>query len=220
MASPAFPRTSHRPSPLRTGEPTTHRVIGLVRETGEVRWVAVNTRLIRRAADEQPSTCLAVFHDVTDERQLEEERSAQAQAQELQNQELLEQAEALERGQALFRSLVDTAGSAIVGMRTDGTVFEWNREAEALFGVPRAEAIGRDYVSTFATADYRAQIASGIDSVLEGQVLRNLVVARQRRAWRASHGHLERHATAHRRERRRARAHCRRRGHHRARSLR
>jgi PAS domain S-box-containing protein len=116
-----------------------------------------------------------VFRDVTDERQLEEERAAQAQAQELQNQELLEQAEALERGQALFRSLVDTAGSAIVGVRLDGTVFEWNREAEALFGVPRAEALGRDYVGTFATPDYRGQIASGIASVLEGQVLRNLV---------------------------------------------
>jgi PAS domain S-box-containing protein len=160
---------------LLTGKPTTNRIIGLVRETGDVRWVAVNTRLIRRAEDDLPAACLSVFRDVTDERQLEEERTAQAQAQELQNQELLEQAEALERGQALFRSLVDTAGSAIVGMRRDGTVFEWNREAEALFGVPRAEALGRDYVSTFATVDYRAQIASGLDSVLEGQVLRNLV---------------------------------------------
>jgi len=160
---------------LRTGQPTTHRVIGVVRETGELRWCAVNTRLIRRAADELPSACLVVFRDVTDERQLEEERIAQAQAQELQNHELLEQAEALERGQALFRSLLDTAGSAIVGMRMDGTVFEWNREAEALFGVPRADAIGRDYVNTFGTADYRPQISRGIDSVLEGQVLRNLV---------------------------------------------
>jgi PAS domain S-box-containing protein len=160
---------------LLTGTPTTNRIIGLIRDTGEVRWVAVNTRLIRRAADDRPAACLSVFRDVTDERQLEEERAAQAQAQELQNQELLEQAEALERGQALFRSLVDTAGSAIVGLRTDGTVFEWNREAETLFGVPRAEALGRDYVSTFATVDYRAQIASELDSVLGGQVLRNLV---------------------------------------------
>jgi PAS domain S-box-containing protein len=160
---------------LLTGKPTTNTIIGLVRETGEVRWVAVNTRLIRRADDDPPAGCLSVFRDVTDERQLEEERTAQAQAQELQNQELLEQAEALERGQALFRSLVDTAGSAIVGMRRDGTVFEWNREAEALFGVPRAEALGRDYVSAFATVDYRTQIASGLESVLEGQVLRNLV---------------------------------------------
>ena len=57
----------------------------------------------------------------------------------------------------------------------DGSVFEWNREAEALFGVPRGDALGRDYANSFATPDYRAQISSGIDSVLEGQVLRNLV---------------------------------------------
>ena len=160
---------------FRTGEPQTGRLLGVLRDGGEVRWLLVNTRPIRRAAGELPSACLSVFRDVTDERQLEEERAAQAHAQELQNHELLEQAEALERGQALFRSLVDTAGSAIVGVRLDGTVFEWNREAEALFGVPRGEALGRDYVGTFATPDFRGQIATGIDSVLEGQMLRNLV---------------------------------------------
>ena len=160
---------------LRTGEPQSGRLLGVLRDGGEVRWLLVNTRPIRRASSEPPYACLSVFRDITDERQLEEERAAQAQAQELQNQELLEQAEALERGQALFRSLVDTAGSAIVGVRLDGTVFEWNREAEALFGVPRGEALGRDYVGAFATPDFRGQIASGIDSVLEGQVLRNLV---------------------------------------------
>jgi PAS domain S-box-containing protein len=160
---------------LRSGEPVTDHVLGVLREAGDVRWIAVNTRPMRRRPEEQPYACLSVFRDVTDERQLEEERSAQAQAQELQNQELLEQAEALEREQALFRSLVDTAGSAIVGLRMDGTVFEWNREAETLFGVPRAEALGRDYVGTFATAEYRAQIAKGLDSVYAGQVLRNLV---------------------------------------------
>jgi PAS domain S-box-containing protein len=160
---------------LRTAEPVTDAVLGVLRESGDVRWINVNTRPMRRRPEEQPYACLSVFRDVTDERQLEEERTAQAEAQELQNQELLEQAEALEREQALFRSLVDTAGSAIVGLRMDGTVFEWNREAETLFGVPRAEALGRDYVATFATAEYRAQIAKGLDSVYAGQVLRNLV---------------------------------------------
>ena len=160
---------------LRTGRPMSGRVLGVLRDGGEVRWLMVNTRPIRRGPSESPYACLSVFRDVTEERQLEEERAAQAQAQELQNHELLEQAEALEREQALFRSLVDTAGSAIVGVRMDGSVFEWNREAEALFGVPRGDALGRDYVNSFATPDYHAQISSGISSVLEGQVLRNLV---------------------------------------------
>ncbi|MEO6525075.1 MAG: PAS domain S-box protein [Gemmatimonadaceae bacterium] len=163
------------PVTLRTGQPQVRFVLGVVTSAGEMRWLSVNTHPLRRSPDEAPYACLSVFHDITDERQLEEERAVQAQAQEFQNQELLEQAEALERGQELFRSLVDTAGSAIVGVRMDGSVFEWNREAETLFGVSRAEALGRDYVDNFSTTDYRTQIANGIDSVLEGQVLRNLV---------------------------------------------
>jgi PAS domain S-box-containing protein len=172
---PYVPDQLPAPRTLRSGLPLSREVLGIVTEAGDVRWISVDTHPLRRTPDEMPYACLSVFHDITDERQLEEERAIQAQAQELQNQELLEQAEALERGQALFRSLVDTAGSAIVGVRMDGSVFEWNREAEALFGVPRADALGRDYVGSFATADYRSQIAAGIDSVLEGQVLRNLV---------------------------------------------
>jgi PAS domain S-box-containing protein len=160
---------------LRSGMPVAGSVFGVIDGSGDVRWLLANTHPLCRSGSETPYACLSVFRDITEERQLEEERLAQAQAQELQNQELLEQAEALERGQALFRSLVDTAGSAIVGVRRDGSVFEWNREAETLFGVPRAEAIGRDYVGTFATPDYRSQIATGIDSVLDGQMLRNLV---------------------------------------------
>ena len=54
-----------------------------------------------------------------------------------------------------------------------------------MFGVPRGDALDRDYVSSFATPDYRAQISDGIDSVLEGQVLRNLV-------WPVSGAHGER----------------------------
>src|SRR4029079_2231070 len=127
-----------------------------------VRWLSVNTHPLFRDGDRTPHAVVAIFRDVSEARQLEEERAAQAEALELQNQELFAQAEALEHGQALFRSLVDTAGSAIVGVRMDGSVFEWNREAEALFGVPRADALGRDYVNSFATPDYRAQISEGI----------------------------------------------------------
>jgi PAS domain S-box-containing protein len=109
------------------------------------------------------------------DRRVEEERAAQAQALELQNQELLEQADALERGQALFRSLVDTAGSAILCLDLDGRVFEWNRESETLFGVRRADAIGRIYVDAFVTPPYRERMRAGIASVLAGKPLRNLV---------------------------------------------
>src|SRR5215203_19473 len=64
---------------LRTGEPISGQLLGVLRDGGEVRWLVVNTRPIRRQPSEPPYACLSVFRDVTDERQLEEERAAQAQ---------------------------------------------------------------------------------------------------------------------------------------------
>jgi PAS domain S-box-containing protein len=52
---------------------------------------------------------------------------------------------ALRRSEEQFRLLVELAGSVIIGLHADHRVFQWNREAENLFGVPRAGAIGRDF---------------------------------------------------------------------------
>ncbi|NUS47165.1 MAG: PAS domain S-box protein [Gemmatimonadaceae bacterium] len=160
---------------IRTGEPMRNILLGVPRADGRTLWLSENTHPLFRAPGEPPYAAFALFRDVTDERQVEEERTAQAHALELQNQELLQQADALERGQALFRSLVDTAGSAIVGLDLEGRVFEWNREAEALFGVTRADAIGRPYAEAFVTPRHREKMRNGIAAVLAGNPLRNLV---------------------------------------------
>jgi PAS domain S-box-containing protein len=160
---------------MRTGEAMRDVLLGVPRDNGRTLWLSENTHALYRAPGEPPYAAFALFRDVTDERQVEEERAAQAHALELQNQELLQQADALERGQALFRSLVDTAGSAIVGVDLDGRVFEWNREAEALFGVSRADAIGRDYAEAFVTPRHREKMRGGIAAVLAGNPLRSLV---------------------------------------------
>jgi PAS domain S-box-containing protein len=160
---------------VRTGEAMQDVLLGVPREGGSTIWLSENTHALYRAPGEPPYAAFALFRDVTVERQVEEERAAQAHALELQNQELLQQADALERGQALFRSLVDTAGSAIVGLDLDGRVFEWNREAEALFGVTRADAIGRVYAEAFVTPRHREKMRGGIAAVLGGNPLRNLV---------------------------------------------
>lgn len=160
---------------IRSGEPLRNVVLGVKREDGSTIWLSENTHPLFRAPGEPPYAAFAVFRDVTLDRRIEEERAAQAEALELQNRELLQQADALGRGQSLFRSLVDTAGSAIVGLDLDGRVFEWNREAEALFGVKRADAIGRDYAETFVTPVHREKMRNGIAAVLAGNPLRNLV---------------------------------------------
>ena len=159
---------------LRTGEAIADVIIGVRGEGGAMKWLNVNTHPLFRETGETYAA-VAIFRDVTFERRVAEERAAQAEALELQNRELLAQAEALERGQALYRSLVDTAGSSIVGLDTDGRVFEWNRESEVLFGVPRAEAIGRFYADDFVTAPHRERMRGGIAAVLAGQPLRNWV---------------------------------------------
>lgn len=160
---------------LDTGRGLTNEVMGIRQEGGEIRWLSVNTHPLRRKPGEQPYAVVTIFRDITLDRRAEEERAAQAEALELQNRELLSQADALERGEALFRSVVETAGSAIVALDGRGCVFEWNREAEALYGVSRDDAIGRPYVETFVAERHRETVVAGIDRILGGTPLRNFV---------------------------------------------
>ena len=158
---------------LATGHTLTNEVLGVRHENGEIRWLSANTHPLRHQPGETPYGVVSIFRDITLDRRAEEERAAQAQALELQNRELLSQADALERSEALFRSVVETAGSAIVGLDRAGRVFEWNREAEALYGVPRDEALGQPYVEAFVTERHRNEMQKGITDILAGKPLRN-----------------------------------------------
>jgi PAS domain S-box-containing protein len=160
---------------LRTGRALTNEVIGIRRGQGDIRWLSVNTQPLRRQPGEPPYAVVSIFRDITLDRRAEEERRLQAQALELQNRELLLQADALERSESLFRSVVETAGSAIVGLDRQGRVFEWNREAEALYGVSREEALGQPYAESFVTERHRDQLQRGISNILAGRPLRNFV---------------------------------------------
>ena len=160
---------------IRTGKPIGDTLLATTDAQGETKWLTANTSPLYRGECTQPHAAVTIIRDVTIARQLDEERHTQAQALELQNQELLEQADELEREQARFRSLVETAGSAIVGLDAQGRVFEWNREAEALFGVSRTNAIGRHYAEEFVTEEHRGRMRAGIAAVLGGQSIRNLV---------------------------------------------
>jgi PAS domain S-box-containing protein len=160
---------------IRTGEPVVDRLLATTNERGETRWLNASTSPLYRVEGGDPHAAVTIIRDITTARRLAEERLAQAQALETQNQELLKQAHALEREHALFSALVETAGSAIVGLDAEGKVFEWNRESEGLFGVSRANAIGRNYAEEFVTPEHRDRMRAGIATVLAGKSIRNLL---------------------------------------------
>lgn len=160
---------------IRTGKSVAGMLLSTSTPAGEVRWIVVNTNPLFDGETGVPHAAVSIFRDVTLARRIDEEQAAIAQAAELQNQELISQADALEREQALFRSLVETAGSAIVGLDASGRVFEWNREAESLYGITRADALGKSYVEEFVSPRHRARLRAGLAEVLGGQQIRSHV---------------------------------------------
>ena len=71
-----------------------------------------------------------------------------------------------------YRSLVETTGSVLVGIAPDGMVFEWNREAERLFGYARREVLGRDYFSLLGDVARREAMRHEVIRVLAGDTPR------------------------------------------------
>jgi PAS domain S-box-containing protein len=75
---------------------------------------------------------------------------------------------ALRERETRYRSVVEAAGSVIVGICPDHTIFEWNRAAERLFGIARGDALGTDYVARFLPEEHRDAVAADLCAVLAG----------------------------------------------------
>jgi PAS domain S-box-containing protein len=82
-------------------------------------------------------------------------------------------AAALRRSEALFRSSVDNARSVIGCLTVEGTVTEWNLEAERVFGIAREEAIGRYYPSLRYPVEIREAVRERMEWVLQGNEIRD-----------------------------------------------
>jgi PAS domain S-box-containing protein len=76
-----------------------------------------------------------------------------------------------------YRSLIETTGTVLIGISTDGTIFEWNREAERVHGCKREDALGRDYYRGFLSEDVRASVRAEVSKVLTGAATRSFEVA-------------------------------------------
>ncbi|MBL0940499.1 MAG: PAS domain S-box protein [Gemmatimonadaceae bacterium] len=70
---------------------------------------------------------------------------------------------------ALLSTIVETAGSVILGLRPNHQIFLWNRAAEELYSVSRQEAMGTDYVARFIAPEHQAFVAADIVEVLAGK---------------------------------------------------
>jgi len=71
-----------------------------------------------------------------------------------------------------FRSLLQTAGSAIVLLSPERRILEFNNEAERIYGYKREDVIGRDYVELVFPKEEQIAQAKVIDQILAGKPLR------------------------------------------------
>jgi PAS domain S-box-containing protein len=68
-----------------------------------------------------------------------------------------------------YRSLIETTGTALIGIGANGAVFEWNREAERVYGCTRPDALGRDFYRTFLPEAVRTTVRRDVARVMSGE---------------------------------------------------
>src|SRR5438445_200143 len=75
--------------------------------------------------------------------------------------------QALLESEERTRAIPRTANDAFVGADTGGRIVEWNTRAEAMFGWPREEALGRIRADTIVPESYREQHRQGFARFVE-----------------------------------------------------
>jgi PAS domain S-box-containing protein len=77
--------------------------------------------------------------------------------------------QALRTSDECYRCLLETSPSAIIGLTPQYQIFEWSCGAERIYGYPREEAIGKDYLTSFVPEEVREAVAVEIRRVLAGK---------------------------------------------------
>jgi len=72
-----------------------------------------------------------------------------------------------------FRTVVQTAGSAIFVLSPKYRILEWNEQAEHLYGYQRQEVLNKDYLELFVPDETRDKIALDMREVLSGRTARS-----------------------------------------------
>jgi diguanylate cyclase (GGDEF)-like protein/PAS domain S-box-containing protein len=80
----------------------------------------------------------------------------------------------LQRSEARFRSLVQTAGNLIVLLSPNSVILEWNHQAERVCGKPRDAALGQNFLTLFDPGAPRDLVAQSLAQVRSGTQIKDL----------------------------------------------
>jgi PAS domain S-box-containing protein len=72
-----------------------------------------------------------------------------------------------------FRSVVQTAGSAIFVLSPEYRILEWNKQAERIYGRQRQEVLNKDYLRLFVPEEIRDKVATDMRKVLSGKTIKS-----------------------------------------------
>jgi PAS domain S-box-containing protein len=75
----------------------------------------------------------------------------------------------LRDSEARFRAIVEATASALIILSPGHRIREFNPQAERIFGVGRAEALGRDFLELCLPKEYREAVAADIGRALAGK---------------------------------------------------
>jgi two-component system, cell cycle sensor histidine kinase and response regulator CckA len=80
---------------------------------------------------------------------------------------------ALRASEDRYRSVVELAGSVIVILDEDNRIVEFNRAAEAFYGLPRNAAIGKEFLQQCVPAGEREQVRGDLARARGGEAIRD-----------------------------------------------
>ena len=84
--------------------------------------------------------------------------------------------ETLRESEQLARGIIDTALDAFVQIDESGSILNWNSQAEKIFGWPRKDALGKNFIELIIAEPERGVLKAALDRFVrsgQGQILGN-----------------------------------------------